>query len=212
VLPVVARGFLGTIGSPGGRSVATLLPGVLALALVASGLVNLGLATAYERGYGVLKRLGGAPLGRAGLVSAKVVVVGAIAASQVLALVALAAVLGWRPEPDASIVAVAAATLVGIASFAALGLLLAGTLRPEGTLFVANALFLLALLVGGVVVPVADLPAPLESIAGLLPVGALAEAFRAALGNGTGYAGHLAIVAVWGAVALAVAFRTFRWE
>jgi hypothetical protein len=43
-------------------------------------------------------------------------------------------------------------------------------------------------------------------------VGALAEAFRAALGNGTGYAGHLAIVAVWGAVALALASRTFRWD
>lgn len=212
VLPAAALAFFGTVGSPRPGGVTTLLPGILALALMASGLVNLGIATAYERGYGVLKRLGGTPLGRSGLITAKVSVVAVIGGAQVLALLGLAAVLGWRPEPDASIVALTAATLVGSATFAALGLLIAGTLRPEGTLFVANALFLAGLLVGGVLVPVGDLPAPLGSIAGLLPIGALAEAFRAVLAGGAGYAANLAIVAAWGAAALAVAVRAFRWD
>src|SRR5712664_3735837 len=38
-----------------------LLPGILALAIISAGLVSLGIATAYERYYGVLKRLGSSP-------------------------------------------------------------------------------------------------------------------------------------------------------
>ena len=72
---------------------------------------------------------------------------------------------------------------VGIGAFAALGLLLAGTLRPEATLVVANTLFLVALLLGGVLVPLGDLPGPLRTVALASPFGALAEAFRAALGG-----------------------------
>src|SRR5690349_11720307 len=74
-LPVAALGLFGTLGLVGGHDLGSLVPGVLALALVASGLVNLGIATGFERGYGVLKRLGGSPLGRDGLIAAKVTVV-----------------------------------------------------------------------------------------------------------------------------------------
>jgi ABC-2 type transport system permease protein len=197
--------------------VTVLLPAVLALAIVASGLVNLGIATAYERGYGVLKRLGGSPLGRKGLLVAKLAVVASITIAQVVALLALAwIVLGWRPGPEASViglvVAVGVTTLVGAAAFASLGLLIAGMVRPEGALVLANALFLVALMGGGVLVPVQDLPGPLASIAGLLPVGALAEAFRASLGSGGSLAINLGIVAAWGVAALVGTARTFRWE
>jgi ABC-2 type transport system permease protein len=213
VLPAVVLAFFATIGSGGGsRSIETLLPGVLALALVASGLVNLGIATAFERGYGVLKRLGGSPLGRDGLIAAKLAVVGVVGLAQVAALVALAVALGWRPEPGASVVAILVTLVVGSATFAAIGLFMAGTLRPEATLVVANTLFLVALLLGGVLVPIADLPEPLATIALISPVGALAEAFRAALGDGAGVGGHLAVVAAWGVLAAFGAIRTFRWD
>jgi len=216
-LPAAALIFFGLVGPSAGRDPTVLLPAVLALAIVASGLVNLGIATAYERGHGVLKRLGGSSLGREGLLVAKLAVVAAIAVVQVMALVALAAVaLGWRPGPDGSVigvvVAVAVTTLIGASAFAGLGLLIAGTVRPEAALVLANALFLVALMLGGVLVPVQDLPGPLASIAGLLPVGALTEAFRASLGSGGSLATNLGIVAAWGLAALAGAARTFRWE
>ena len=44
-------------------------PGILALAIISTSLVNLGIATAFERVYGVLKRLGGSPLPRSGLIA-----------------------------------------------------------------------------------------------------------------------------------------------
>ena len=211
-VPVGALVVFGTILAPAGRhDVDALLPGVLALAIVASGMVNLGIATAYERGYGVLKRLGGAPLGRDGLVAAKLMVVAFIAAAQVVALVAIALVMGWRPGPDISPIAVAATTLVGSATFATLGLLLAGTLRPESALVVANALFLVALLLAGVLVPLADLPDPIAPLAGVLPFGALAISFDASLDGGAPLP-SLAILAAWGLLALIATLATFRWD
>ena len=38
-----------------------LVPGVLALAVMSTAMVSLGIATAFERRYGVLKRLGSTP-------------------------------------------------------------------------------------------------------------------------------------------------------
>jgi ABC-2 type transport system permease protein len=212
VLPAVALVAFGTL-VPGDRDPGALLAATLALAIVASGLVNLGIATAYERGYGVLKRLGGAPLGRSGLLTAKLSVVALIAAAQVVALLVIAAVaLGWRPGADASLAAVALTTIVGAAAFSAMGLFLAGALRPEAALVAANGLFLLALLAGGLLVPLDALSGWVATVAELLPFGALAGAFDAALGLGGELLRHLVVVAGWGLAALVATIRTFRWD
>lgn len=211
-VPIAALGFFGTLRPTARQDLDTLVPGVLALALVASGLVNLGIATGFERGYGVLKRLGGSPLGRDGLVIAKVVVVAAIGVVQTVALMVLASAIGWRPGPGASVSSLTVGVIVGSATFASLGLLIAGTLRAEATLVVANVVFLGALLLAGVLVPLRELPAPLASIALVSPVGALAEAFGAAMGGATGSQASLAVVAAWGLGAAALTIRTFRWD
>jgi len=52
-------------------SVEFLVPGVLALSVMAAAMVSLGIATGFERRYGVLKRLGSTPLSRSGLLAAK---------------------------------------------------------------------------------------------------------------------------------------------
>ncbi len=189
------------------------LSGILAIAIVASGFVNLGIATAYERGYGVLKRLGGSPLGRSGLVAAKLGVVVMIALVQVGGLLAVAAVfLGWRPGPDASIVAVVVSTVIGTAAFAGIGLTIAGTLRPEAALVVVNVLFLFALGSSGALLPLDRLPDPLGAVMRALPVGALEAAFGAALGGDGDLLVSLAIVAAWAIAALVAAARSFAWD
>jgi ABC-2 type transport system permease protein len=213
-IPVAVLLFVGWVVIPRGTAgVDDVLPGALAIAIVASGLVNLGIATAYERGYGVLKRLGVSPLGRSGLVAAKVVVVLAIAVAQVVGLVAVAGlVLDWRAGPEASLVAMAVTTILGATAFAGLGLAIAGTLRPEATLVVANVLFLLALGLGGPLVPLAELPEAVAGAVRLLPVGALTEGFGAALGSGASPAQPLIVLAAWAAGAVIAAARTFRWD
>src|SRR3954447_15513914 len=100
VIPVVVLLFFATAGvvPTGTRDpVDFLLPGSIALAIIATSLVNLGIATAYERHYGVLKRLGGSPLTRTGLLVSKTAAVLVVEVVQIGLLVAIAVVLlGWR--------------------------------------------------------------------------------------------------------------------
>lgn len=217
VIPVVVLLFFASVSvlpSGSGRPVDFLLPGTLALAVIATSLVNLGIATAYERNYGVLKRLGGSPLTRGSLLAAKMSAVLVVEIAQVLLLVAIATVaLGWRPGSAAAPALLVVALLLGTLAFAGLGLLMAGALRAEATLALANALFIAFLLLGGIVLPVADLPGPLATLAGVLPAAALADVFRAALGSGDVQAtGPLVILAAWGIGAVWLAAQTFRWE
>jgi ABC-2 type transport system permease protein len=217
IIPIVVLLFFASAGvlpSGTGRPVDFLLPGSLALAVIATSLVNLGIATAYERNYGVLKRLGGSPLTRGNLLAAKMIAVLAVEVAQVVLLVAIAVIaLGWGPGAVAAPVLFVVALLLGTLAFAGLGLLMAGALRAEATLALANALFIAFLLLGGIVLPVSHLPGPLAVIAGILPAAALADLFRAALGSADVSAtGPLVILAVWGVAAVALAARTFRWE
>jgi ABC-2 type transport system permease protein len=217
VIPVVVLLFFASVAilpTGIGPPVDFLLPGTLALAVIATSLVNLGIATAYERSYGVLKRLGGSPLTRSGLLAAKMLAILAVEIGQVALLVGIAAMfLGWRPGGDASLPLFVVALLLGTAAFGGLGLLLAGALRAEATLALANGLFIAFLLLGGILIPIADLPGPLAAIAGLLPAAALADAFRAALGTGDVDAARgVAILTAWAIGAIALALRTFRWE
>ena len=94
VIPVVVLLFFASVSvlpTGEGAPVDFLLPGALALAIIATSLVNLGIATAYERNYGVLKRLGGSPLTRTNLLAAKMTTVLVVEVAQVVLLVAIAA-------------------------------------------------------------------------------------------------------------------------
>jgi ABC-2 type transport system permease protein len=213
VLVLVFFSSTSVVAVPGDRSVSYLLPGALALAVIAAGLVNLGIATAYERSYGVLRRLGASPLGRPGLVAAKVASIAAIVAVQSIALLLVAwLALEWRPGAGVSVPLLIATLALGTATFASLGLLLAGTLRAEATLALANGLFVLAIAIGGVVVPTSVLPAPLATVADLLPAAALSESLRQALGTSTGGPLSVVFLAGWTAAAAALAGRSFRWD
>jgi len=215
VIPATVLLFFASVGilpAVAGRPVDFLLPGSLALAIIATSLVNLGIVTAYDRHYGVLKRLGGSPLPRAGLLAAKMLAVLVVELVQVALLVGIATLLlGWQPSANASILAAAASLVLGTLVFAGLGLLMAGRLRAEGTLAGANGLFLVFLLLGGIVVPIDHLPAPLAAIAAVLPANTLSAAFRAALGSGDTL-GPLAALAAWAVVTVGLSAATFRWE
>lgn len=216
ILPAVVLVFFSSIGlvpTASGPAVDFLLPGSLALAVIATSLVNLGIATGYERNYGVLKRLGGSPLTRANLLAAKIAAVLVVEAFQVAMLFGIAwLVLGWGPGQAVNPALLAIVLLLGTMAFAGLGLLLAGALRAEATLALANVLFVAALLLGGIVLPVDHLPEPLAAITGLLPAAALADGFRAALGSGEDAVRPLAILTGWSLAAVSAAARTFRWE
>jgi ABC-2 type transport system permease protein len=193
-----------------GASVAFLVPGIVALAVMSTAMTGLAIATGFERQYGVLKRLGASPLPRSGLLAAKTLSVAAVEALQVALICVLGRVLGWHPH--GSVLAAVALVVVGTAAFAGLGLLMAGALRAEATLAAANGLYLVLLLVSGMVVPLGKLPAPLRTVARALPSGALAEGLRGALSGPGALLKPLLVLVAWAVVALGAAAATFRWE
>src|SRR5260370_1036562 len=166
-------------------------------------MVSLGIAPAYERYYGALKRLLGSPLPRGSLILAKTLSVLLIEVVQIALLLGIARLMfGWRP--DGSLLAALAALILGSAAFAGLGLLMAGTLRAEATLAVANGLYLVFLLLGGFIVPLDNLPGPVAAVAHALPAAALTDATRAALsgGSGQGVLGPVALLAAWAVITI----------
>ena len=150
---------------------------MLALAVMANAMVSLGIATGFERRYGVLKRLGSTPLSRGGLLAAKTVNVLIVEVVQAAVIIATGLALGWRP--DAGLVAAIALLLIGTVAFAGIGMLMAGTLRAEANLAAANGLFLVLMFLGGMAYPLAKLPDAVEAFARLLPAAALSECVRA---------------------------------
>ena len=188
-----------------------LAPGILALAVMSTAMVGLGIATGFERQYGVLKRLGTTPLGRPRLLGAKTLAVATVEIIQVVVVVGVAVALGWhvRGRPALAVPALVAATV----GFAGIGLLMAGRLRAEVNLAAANGLYLVLLLLSGMIIPLSTLPAPLRAIARFLPSGALSDALHGALTAGGSVPTRAWVVLiVWAIAAPAAAATTFRWE
>ena len=187
-----------------------LAPGVIALAVMSTAMVSLGIATAFERSYGVLRRLGATPLGRPVLLVAKIASVLVVEVIQVVVLVAVALALGWRPHPAAGLAVLA--VLLATVAFAGIGLSMAGALRAEVTLAVANGVYVILLLIGGVLFPLHELGA-LAPVARLLPTAALSDALHLTLGSGTGAPLEAWVaLAIWAVGAPVVAAATFKWD
>ncbi len=192
--------------------VQSVLPSVLALAVMSSAFTSQAIALGFDRRYGVLRRLAATALPKWLLVTGRLVAVLAIVVLQVVVLGLLALLLGWHPGNTNLAIAVPA-ILLGAAAFGALGILLGGTLRAEITLAVANLVWFVLLLAGGIVIPLSALPGPMAAVAAWLPSGALAESLRGAMGAAPS-AGvtPLLVLLGWAVVAALVAARTVRWR
>jgi ABC-2 type transport system permease protein len=183
--------------------------GVVALAVVSTAFTGQAIATGFDRRAGVLRQLGSTPLGRDGLLVGKAGAVLAVLAVQVVVLGGLGVALGARPAPSGLVPALVSVVL-GAAALVALALLLAGTLRAEAVLAVANLVWVV-LLGLGTLVPTDRLPGALGGAAALLPSGALGDALRTALVDGGWPWGAWAVLLGWAVVAGAAAVRWFRW-
>ena len=214
VLPAMALVGLALSQSPSlgpGRRIDLAVPGVLALAVISTAFTGQAISTGFDRRYGVLRLLGVSPLGRGGLVVAKALAVLTIELMQGVFIGSLGLAFGWHPQWT-GLLSGALLALVGTWTFVALALLLAGTLRAEGVLALANLIWVALLGLGGVIVPRTEMPAGLSHLAALLPSGALGDGLREAFIHGRPAGIPLLVLVVWGALATALASRTFRWS
>jgi ABC-2 type transport system permease protein len=220
VIPIGVLVFFGNVAVlPDSITLTRLVASVLTLSLISTAMVSTGIATGFERSYHVLKRLGVTPLGRGRLIWAKAGSVSVVELVQVTVLVAIAVGLGWSIV-ELSWWRLALALLLGTAAFAGIGLCLAGRLRAEANLAAQNGLYLVLLALGGVIVPVDDLPDSLGAVARYLPSGALAEVVHASLGGAPSGVwlfidaplGAWLVLAIWALIAPLAAARLFRFD
>ncbi|WP_404382545.1 ABC transporter permease [Knoellia locipacati] len=213
VLPTLALLALALTDVPDlgpGRRVDVATAGVLALAVVSTAFTGQAIATGFDRRHGVLRFLGATPLGREGLLAGKLGGVALVVALQLVVLGGIAAVLGWRPDVAGLLPALVTVAL-GAAAFLALALLLAGTVRAEGVLALANLAWVL-LLGLGVLLPTDRLPEGLATLARLLPSGALGDGLRLSLVSGGWPLTQWLVLLAWAGAAGAATARWFRWS
>lgn len=198
------------IGVPSGVDrIAYAVPSVLALCVLATSFTALAIATGFERRSGSLAHVGTTPLSRLQLLGGKALAIVVVELVQFVIITGLGLILGWQ---SASLWQVPLLLILGTAAFSTLGLTLAGAVRAEATLAIANAVFLILLLGGGLVISPDRMPTGLASIVNVLPSGALADAFRTATITGSVAWGSCAILVGWTIAAGALAAKTFRWE
>ncbi len=192
--------------------VATVTPGILALALMAAAFASQAIVTGFDRRYGVLQRLAATGFPRWLLLCSKAAATCVVVAAQYLLLCLVAAwALDWRPVGNPAWVLLVSA--LGVAAFVGLALLLGGTLRAEAVLGLANLIWLVLVGIGGVIIPLSDGPGWLRVVGGLTPAGALSESLRDILtaGRAPGLV-TLLILAAWVVVGWAGTVRWFRWR
>jgi ABC-2 type transport system permease protein len=201
---------IGTIDG-GGSRIDYYAPGIIGVAVLSTAFTSQAIATGFERRYSVLKRLGATPLPRWGLLAGKALSILMVECVQLVLLIGIALGMGWSPHGDP--IAVLLLLVLGTAAFSGLALWLAGSLRAEATLAVANFVFLVFIGVGGVVVPLDKFGHGAQSILQFLPISALTDGLRDVLQHGSAMPwGPLGILAAWAAVAIAGAARFFKWE
>ena len=198
------------------RTTTYYVPAILTLAIVSATLQSLAIQLTVDRESGILKRGRGTPLppwvffaGRIG---------NAITIS--LLMLVLVSGLGWLiydvAIPWDHLPAVLVTLAVGAASCCCLGVALTAVIpSEEAAPPITNVAVLPLYFLSGVFIPETEIPDGVLHVANVFPIRHFFEAFFAAwdpttVGAGLEW-GHLAIVAAWGALGLALAIRFFRW-
>ncbi|WP_280361766.1 ABC transporter permease [Nocardia wallacei] len=198
------------LGSLGDDRIKRVVPAVMMVAIMSTGFTGQAIAVGFDRRYGALKRLGATALPRWGIVGGKCAAVLIVVVLQSILLGLIGIALGWRPGPG-GLAFGALVIALGTATFAAMGLLLGGTLKAEVVLALANILWFVMLGTSSLVFAADDVPDWLSLLARLIPSGALAEALEQAMRLSVDWYG-LAVLAVWGLVTGFLAARWFRFE
>ena len=203
--------IIGSIAGGRWAELSVLAPSVLALAVWSSAFTSVAITTGFERRYGVLERLVATPLRKSGLLAGKALGIVAIVSFQLVVITAAGLYIGWQPAFSATSGAVAVLLVVlAVATFVNWALALGGRLRAELTLGLANLVYVLLLVGGGLVIPVDRYPQAAQPIVQALPTGALGEGLRAAA-SGVVLGWPILVLLGWLAAGVLVARKVFRW-
>lgn len=211
--PVAVKDTL--VSERGSRYIDFVLPGLLAMNLMGGGIWGLGFGIVDSRRKKLLKRLAVTPMSRSQYLASYLLHRLVVMVFEVAVVVAFGALVFGVPMRG-SLIAFAAACILGTLMFGALGLLCASRVRTiEGASGVMNVVMLPMWVCSGVFFSASNFPDAIQPLVQALPLTAAADALRLNMLQGAGFAalsGELLIMALWTAVSFGVALKLFRWQ
>lgn len=211
VVPVRAE----RVTEKGSRYIDFLIPGLLGMNLMGTGIWSLAFSITSARSRRVLKRLIATPMRRSDYLLAQILGRLAFLVPEVLLLGGF----GWLVfdvPMRGSLILFIVLCLLGAMSFCGIGLLISSRVRTvEGASGLANLVMMPMWLLSGVFFSSERFPDVVQPLIQALPLTALNEALRGVMNEGHGLtqiAPELAILAAWGLVSFAVALKIFRWK
>jgi ABC-2 type transport system permease protein len=200
---------------PGARYVDFLVPGLLGMNLMGTGMWGIGFSLVVARNGNLLKRLVAAPARKSHLLGAQITSRLIFLVPEAAALLAFAYLVLDVPIRG-SVVLLSAIALLGALTFSGLGLLTAARPRTiEGVSGIMNFVMVPMWIFSGVFFSTERFPDAIQPFVQALPLTALNDALRSVMLDGSGVApilAELAILTAWGAVSFVVALKVFRWE
>jgi ABC-2 type transport system permease protein len=200
---------------PGGRYIDWVIPGLIGLNLMSTGMWGMGFGLVQMRQKKQLKRLASTPMRRRDFLAAQILARLAFLLLEVPPIL-LFAWLAFDVRVVGSLAALGGIVLLGAMAFAALGLLASSRARTiEGISGLLNVIMLPMFVLSGVFFSASRYPDAMQPFIQALPLTALNDALRAVYNDGAGvaaYAGELGVLGVWMVVCFGLAVRWFRWQ
>ena len=204
-----------TVMVPGSRYIDWLIPGLLGMNIMGTGMWGIGFAIVQARTRKLLKLLLATPMRRSDYLLAHMLGRLTFLALEVVALLAFARI-AFGVVVQGSVAAVILIALVGAVTFSGLGLLVASRARTvEGVSGLLNVVMMPMWLLSGVFFSAANFPERAQPFIHLLPLTALNDALRGVMVEGTsmlGVSADLGILAGWGVASFGLALAWFRWQ
>jgi ABC-type multidrug transport system permease subunit len=201
--------------APGSRYIDWLIPGLLGMNIMGTGLWSVGFAIVDARTKKLLKRLLATPMRRGDYLLSFLLARLAFLALEVGALLTFAHVVLGMPI-EGSLVTLSGVALLGALSFGGLGLLLASRARTiEAVSGLMNVAMMPMWILSGVFFSSSNFPGRLQPFIQALPLTALNGAFRAVMLDGApvlALGPQALVLSLWAIACYALALRIFRWS
>jgi ABC-type multidrug transport system permease subunit len=200
--------------APGSRYVDWLVPGLVGMNIMSTGLWSIGFTVVMARVRKLLKRLSATPMRRGHYLVSHMLARLLFLVLEVVVLVGAARLMFGIPV-NGSVALLGAVCVLGALSFGGLGLLIASRVRTvEAVSGLLNVVMLPMWVLSGVFFASSRFPQAMQPLIRALPLTALNEALRAVMIDGARLGGILpqvAVLTLWGAVCFLAALRLFRW-
>jgi ABC-2 type transport system permease protein len=204
-----------TVTEPGARYIDFLIPGLIGLNLMGSGIWGIGFAVVSARNRKLLKRFAATPMRRSHYLFSFMLSRLIFLALEVVAIMGFAWLV-FGVKIHGSLLSLTVVSLIGGLSFSGIGALLAA--RPEtveGISGLANFVMLPMWLLSGTFFSSARFPQVLQPFIKALPLTAINDALRAIVNEGSSLSANwsqLCVLLVWGLLSFTIALRIFKWK